>query len=467
MNSRGASFGTIMAIIGSSLIALGVAWLIADNWHQIPSVLKVIILLAATAAAFVCGTLFRLRDYDGIGKALHILGSLLYTLSIFLIAQIYHLATGVQGYAALLLLAWIGVVVAAYIFESSVSLVIAFVEFLIWVILQFFAFYENTGYYNDISVGMVMVLFLTIGVLFFGISLWHRLKNLDFAQLYQGWTAFYFLLFGYLLSFQLLLPLLWSSSGERPVSVVVFLWVFGVLAALTLLSGIFYGKGNSSKWELGGFSLLVVLLIIVLSLATILTNNAGTCAVRSCQQVIDEQSCSRLDNICQWQNNACSDRNCYQYTNQTFCQDAKCTWNAPSGFCSPSGVQNSCANYYQMDSCNGDGACQWYAQTGRYWGGNQQVPPALWLIWVIANVVFIVVILAVIGFGTWANNVFMINLGIIFFALEIITRYIGFIMRLWGYTSLALIFISGGIILIAGGWGIEKWRRTLITKAKK
>ena len=48
------------------------------------------------------------------------------------------------------------------------------------------------------------------------------------------------------------------------------------------------------------------------------------------------------------------------------------------------------------------------------------------------------------------------------FGGNILTRYIGFIMDLWGYMTLSIIFISGGIILIFAGWLIERWRRKLV-----
>ena len=37
-----------------------------------------------------------------------------------------------------------------------------------------------------------------------------------------------------------------------------------------------------------------------------------------------------------------------------------------------------------------------------------------------------------------------------------------FVFDFWGYTSLSVLFIIGGIILILGGWLIEKWRRKLL-----
>ena len=100
-------------------------------------------------------------------------------------------------------------------------------------------------------------------------------------------------------------------------------------------------------------------------------------------------------------------------------------------------------------------------------GGGSNAPLVNWAIWIVINIAFIFLILAVIGYGTWQKSTQIINLGIVFFALDIVTRYIGFIMDLWGYTSLAIIFISGGIVLLVGGWFIERWRKNLIAKTRK
>ena len=84
-----ATFGTIVAVMGSVLIAVGIAWFLAKNWHQISSFLKIIILLTFTSAAYIAGVMLPTKGYAGTGKALLLLGGLLYTLSIFLIAQIF------------------------------------------------------------------------------------------------------------------------------------------------------------------------------------------------------------------------------------------------------------------------------------------------------------------------------------------------------------------------------------------
>ena len=70
-----------------------------------------------------------------------------------------------------------------------------------------------------------------------------------------------------------------------------------------------------------------------------------------------------------------------------------------------------------------------------------------------------------IGYGSWQRSSKIINLGIVFFALDIFTKYMGFVIGFRGYVGLSVIFIIGGIILLVGGWSIEKWRRKLIAQA--
>ena len=143
------SFGSIVATIGAILIGLGIAWLLAMNWHDIPSILKIIILIFITILSYSAGVLFRIHDYRKIGDSLLFLGAIIYTLSIFLIAQIFSTSVTLQGTANLLILAWIGILFASYIFDSSSSLVVVLAEFLVWISLQFFAFYEKgTGFFN-------------------------------------------------------------------------------------------------------------------------------------------------------------------------------------------------------------------------------------------------------------------------------------------------------------------------------
>ena len=132
-------FIAIVAIIGAVLIAIGFAWLIAKNWHQIPNAIKVLILVGATLAAFVSGVVLRQNNHEGIGRSLITLGALLFILSLFLISQIYNLATSAQHYAWMLFFSWVIILVTAYLLDSPENLVVSMLTFFPWVVLQYYA----------------------------------------------------------------------------------------------------------------------------------------------------------------------------------------------------------------------------------------------------------------------------------------------------------------------------------------
>ncbi len=650
-NKRGASFGTIVAVFGSILIALGVAWLIAQNWHQIPAAVKIIILLTATSLAYTAGVIFRVREYTGIGKALLVLGALLYTLSIFLIAQIFFTSASMQGTAWLIFLSWIGVLVTAFLFESSASLVVALIEFFVWIWYQFFAFatscsrsgfrgpneggcfilagsflsigillslavaftlflyFRNSEKTRSVlnfcialasstsilwlalillrpstlqssaylmflvsAIGFVVAYFFTstsslflalseftvaiifqylafsfrtgteiikpgvlafyllaIGILFYGLCLLHRVQEHIFRKAYQWWTAFYFLLFTYVLSFQIVLPFFWTTAAVISTPSLIFLIALGLVALAAFISGIVVSisRNAAAGREVSGVLLVIVLLIILIASTAFTSDIVGSCAAKSCydhkdqtscrdspQQLNcewqinycgikncgsyrDETSCKTMANCawykdggngycsqiscytfqdqpsceqakCSWINNYCIERQCYNYREKSDCErapeDLKCKWKDNQNFCD---VQKPCEQYNNNQMlCSEQKACNWYPSDGAFIGSRGQVPLTLLLVWIIINFVFILIILAVIGYGTWQKLPKIVNLGIVFFALDIVTRYIGFIMDYWGYTSLSIIFITGGILLLLGGWFIEKWRRKLVIQAK-
>ncbi len=368
------SFGSIVATIGSILVALGVAWLIALNWDVIPAALKVLILVLATAGAYTAGVLFRTNDYEKIGGSLLVLGALLYTLSIFLIAQIFNLSTSIQSNAFLLLLAWIGVLIASYTFSSSPSLVVALAEFLLWISFQYFAFVNI--FQGEFSVGILAIIYLIVGVGLYGLTQIHKSNNHEFSNVYRFWTAFYVLLLTYILSFQILLPMLWPGGFTLPATVLVFLIVISLIAVILAIVGISMSvnAGKLTGKEVVGFISLLILYILLISLASLVSGDA----------------------------------------------------------------------VFRGDLGLG-----------------------LWTMWIFDNILFILVILSVMGYGTRYKSAKIVNLGIFFFSLDIVTRYIGFVLDFGGQVGFAVMSIIGGIVLIVGGWLIEKWRRRLIEKTRE
>lgn len=508
MHKRGSSFGTTIAVLGSTLIAVGIAWIIAQNWHQLSSAVKIIILLAATALAYAAGVIVREREYVGIGKGLIVLGGLLYTLSIFLIAQIFSTSVSLQGTALLLLLSWIGVLIASYVFDTAASMVIALAEFLVWMNVQFFAFYE--GLFDMPLFGLLALLFLSCAALFYGLSLWHRAKEHEFSGLFQWCTAFYLLAFAYLLSFQTLLPSLWPRDADAPGSAIIFTVVIGLLSILTLLSGASASSRNVDRKEIGWFCVAFVLLAVLIGSASVVSQSIGTCSPKACYDYRLQADCEKapVELDCVWKPNYCGEQDCITLGDQMSCEREGCTWiegegynrcerpycgiyrdqaacenanisrgctwstgngepffgNVPMRYCMD---KDSCVALATKETCASNNLCSWkaYSSFGMF-GTKTSTPLSLWAIWIFANLVLLVVILGVIFYGTWQRLPRIVNIGIAVFSLDIITRYIGFIMDLRGYMSLSLIFITGGIILLLGGWLVERWRRTLVRQAK-
>lgn len=475
-----ASFGAIVAMIGSILVACGVAWLLAYNWHQIPAALKIIILGVATAAAYTSGIILRTHDYPKIGKSLIVLGASLYTLSIFLIAQIFSLGTSLQENAFLLLLAWAGVYTTSYIFDSGASLIVALIEFLFWIGIQYLAFFQN-NFFSSFSVGFLAILYLLVGILFYGLSLAHKSKDHDFAPIYRWWTALYFLAFTYILSFQTLLPLLWPSGVQFSSGSLIFTIVLAIIAVVSAVAGTLMALngGKVRAKEIIGFISVGILLVVLIVSASMISGKLGSCSPQSCYDLSTKQQCTSTQlpqEVCKWQDNRCIQESCYNYQNESACRQSsaalKCMWDAAGGYgrCldnqtaydGKDPVCNKHAN--ERSACLDNSACKWNPQY--YYGQSSERPLSMWFLWIFANLIFLGLILLLVGYGTWQHSTELVNLSISFFVLDIITRYIGFIIDLGWYTSMSVIFITGGIILIVGGWLIEKWRRQLIEKAR-
>ena len=520
MNKKGASFGEIMGVFGAILIAIGFAWLIAQNWHIMPSALKIFVLLVLTLGAYIGGVILKEKEYDKTAKALFVLGALLFTLSVFLIAQIFSIAEGLQYNSWLLLICLVGVTFSAYMFSSYTTLIIAMIEFIVWVNFQFTAFTEK-GLFNyggeRIMLVIYVFLMLAVGIFFYGLNLLHRSKEHEFANLYRWLTLFYFLSFFYWVSFQYFLPILWEGNFVFLANYMIFVYVFAVIGIATTIIGAFMSnKEEGFEKEILAFFIIVVVLIgLVMStsighISFLPQAQEGDCYIKNCNNLdrdscennniqglnsewrtkggnyCTEFNCNKLakeectkNSICQWKDDwkSCSTLSCWSFSSKDLCNNApakmNCEWNVGSNLPSANypcslATKNKCAVYNnQMDKCTAQEECLWRKKVNdTSYFSHGYVSLSDWIVWIVINLAFIGFILLVIGYGTLLKSRAIINLGIVFFSLDIITRYIGFLIDFWGYIGLSVTFIIGGGILIVGGFLIERWRRNLIKKAE-
>ncbi|MXZ91949.1 MAG: DUF2157 domain-containing protein [Chloroflexi bacterium] len=86
-----------------------------------------------------------------------------------------------------------------------------------------------------------------------------------------------------------------------------------------------------------------------------------------------------------------------------------------------------------------------------------------WLWWVF-NLVMLAGVLAMIAAGYRWNRAWLVNLAVPIFAITLFTRYFEFGLSLLGQS---VAFIVAGIILLAGGFGLEYLRRRLVARIRR
>ena len=475
-------FIAIVAIIGAVLIFIGFAWLIAKNWHQIPSFIKVFILVGSTLAAFVSGVTLRQRDNEGVGRALITLGALLYVLSLFLISQIYHLATDMQHYAWLLLLAWTVVLMTAYFLDSKENLVVAMLMFFPWAILQYFSPISRTNIDSPGGpVFAVILIFLSSGALLFGLSKFHSSLKHKFTDVYRFWTVFYFLLIFYIISFQSFLPLLSEYSFEGK-AFSAFLLLFIILCFSGFIIGTFFAARRKPGLlkEIAGFiGILAVLLLLVLATKAG-EGQIGDCYPKSCYDFKTEPDCNAAPDplICEWKNDPtrgyCSQPNCWEHETEAQCNSVNpelgCNWEKER--CNQKQTL-ACKNYQtcnehnnKKESCVDQEFCTWTLSYG-FHNTPEGLPTSMWLLWIVNNAAFIGFIVLMLWYGQRVGSTKIVNLATFAFIIEVITRYIGFWFDFTGYFAFSLLAILGGLLLILGALFVPKWRRKLIKGTKR
>ena len=124
-------FLVVLSIVGATLVAAGIALLIASNWDAIPRGVKLAAGMGLMLGAHGAGWWLRevRRDYRKTGEALHLLGSLLFLANIALVGQIYHISTRAPN---AFLLWWAGIAALPWLLRSEVHHLLALLAFGIW-----------------------------------------------------------------------------------------------------------------------------------------------------------------------------------------------------------------------------------------------------------------------------------------------------------------------------------------------
>lgn len=233
-------FLSVISILGSVFLGVGVIWIVAANWDGMGDFIKVIMLVAATIGAIYAGYElgFRKATFPKTGHALVLLGAILFGASIFLIAQIYN----VQAHASYLLFLWlVGVLPLVYIFKSQLITFLSCVVFCLWynsLLIQ------DLDSFADGDISMMLFFYQVFGIFLFAIGSLHYFKQ----NLHK--VARTFRLIGIFLTICILFGLTFqffysgiNETGDIEISTLKISFLFGLVL---LLLGINY-KYNPSE----------------------------------------------------------------------------------------------------------------------------------------------------------------------------------------------------------------------------
>jgi len=242
---RSNKFIVTISTIGSILVGIGAILFIASNWQVIPDILKVLILIGSTFAAYFIGYLFcyQNKNLPKVGASLMFLGALLFGATILLIAQIYN----INANSHLLVLIWlIGVLPMVYAFASLPIAGLSSLLFFVWIGLLVFRNIDFGRAYGDFFA--LPVLYIAAGITLFaagGLHYFYK-KFSGVARIYRLAGIKVILLSLFLLTFRLFsgnydgfnIRENATISGQFTVGLVIF----SILAILLTVINWFFNK---------------------------------------------------------------------------------------------------------------------------------------------------------------------------------------------------------------------------------
>jgi len=199
---RGSKLVTVLAVLGSLLVGIGVITFFAANWQVMPKWLKVALVFGGIIAAYGAGyyLAFEKQNYPRVGRAVIFLGSILYGAGIWLIAQIFHISAhypnGVLFWA-------VGIIPVALACGSLSILIESSLLLTFWTVLEQTGF-ARTNYFYLPLIAVILVLAyrmksrLAVGLTLPGIAVWAGLAGVvsfeDFGNTEPGYIMYAFLL---------------------------------------------------------------------------------------------------------------------------------------------------------------------------------------------------------------------------------------------------------------------------------
>ena len=226
---------SILAILGSVLVGLGVIAFLASNWGEISRPTKLVLLFLGIVVAYGAGYWLKyIRGYQRVGSAAILLGALIFGAGIHLIAQMYHVSVNDPK----LFSYWfLGVIPLAYVTRSRALLYLAVGLFL-----------GAVGFWlpewladDDITAILVFALYLVLGLMLYSLGLLHGLFDSSriYARTYEVLGTVVALGVLYIFGFRDVFDnTAYHSAGSATEGVLAdqFWWLFHTTAGMTLVA---------------------------------------------------------------------------------------------------------------------------------------------------------------------------------------------------------------------------------------
>ncbi|MFH0917768.1 MAG: DUF2157 domain-containing protein [Candidatus Omnitrophota bacterium] len=146
----------VLTLIGVIFVGLGVIFFVGSNWQKIPAFARTTMLLAITIATLYAGYIFSYEKEGlaNLGKSLLLLAALFWGGTIALIGQIYNIPTSDNWYIILL---WaFPIVPIAILFKNNYVHILASVLLVIWNFL-YSGSNDTANYYYPIFIFLLML----------------------------------------------------------------------------------------------------------------------------------------------------------------------------------------------------------------------------------------------------------------------------------------------------------------------
>ncbi len=394
-----------VAVLGVLLLGSGIITYFAANWSEMAKITKLILLFGAMYMTFIAAGYFSKPEKSPLlGQALLVLGVIIFGANIMLIAQIYHID---EHYPNGVLFWALGGLLTAYLLKSHAALALSIALSVLWTTLETFGFNHIHFWFLALWLAFIPILYT---------QKWNFALHLALIALIT-WSVYSFFEFD-------------KANNEIYLAQIYFilflaLFLIGMLCATTEHVKFFAKpiQNYSAFAALGSFYIL-----------TFPDIQRG-----------------------------------YRYYEENLRSEASNTWLLITFVCLA--ILVILTIWHRIRSAQHERAK--YLVYGQFLiaavvlsiimnlflGGKHGG-----LMAIILNLLFFSGMVWLLFAGTHTNNRTLINLAFIFFAIALLTRYFD---TFWTLLNRSFFFMAGGLILIIGGYFLEKQRRKFTAATHK